>query len=114
MKRQYIGNVGKREHGIVAVTAYGLFKGMILPLCFEVYKPRERLKPGEVYQTKPQLAATMIRQLMTMGFQFELVLADSLYGESDCNFISTLVALKLPYIVAIRSNHGMGLPQEQE
>jgi SRSO17 transposase len=114
VKRQYIGNVGKRENGIVAVTAYGLFKGMILPLCFEVYKPRERLKPGEVYQTKPQIAATMMRQLMSMGFHFELVLADSLYGESDCNFISTLVALKLPYIVAIRSNHGVWLPQEQE
>jgi SRSO17 transposase len=55
VQRQYIGNVGKRENGIVVVTAYGLFKGMILPLCFEVYKPRERLKPGEDYQTKPQL-----------------------------------------------------------
>jgi SRSO17 transposase len=114
VKRQYIGNVGKRENGIVAVTAYGLFKGMILPLCFEVYKPRERLKPGEGYQTKPQIAATMIRQLIAMGFQFELVLADSLYGESECNFISTLGSLKLPYIVAIRSNHGVWLPQDQE
>ena len=26
----------------------------------------------------------------------------------------TLVALKLPYIVAIRSNHGVGLPQDQQ
>lgn len=114
VKRQYIGNVGKRENGIVVVTAYGLFKGMILPLCFEVYKPRERLKPGEIYQTKPQIASTMMRQLNAMGFQFEMVLADSLYGKSDCNFIATLVALKLPYIVAIRSNHGVWLPQEQE
>lgn len=40
VKRQYIGNVGKQENGIVAVTAYGLFQGMILPLCFEVYKPK--------------------------------------------------------------------------
>jgi SRSO17 transposase len=37
VKRQYIGNVGKKENGIVAVTAYGLFQGMILPLSFEVY-----------------------------------------------------------------------------
>jgi SRSO17 transposase len=40
VKRQYIGNGGKKENGIVAVTAYGLFEGMILPLCFEVYKQR--------------------------------------------------------------------------
>lgn len=114
VKRQYIGNVGKRENGIMSVTAYGLFKGMILPLCFEVFKPRERLKPGEVYQTKPQIAAAMIRELRGMGFQFELVLADSLYGESHCNFIAVLESLKLPYIVAIRSNHGVWLPQDQQ
>jgi SRSO17 transposase len=85
VKRQYIGNVGKKENGIVAVTAYGLVDGMILPLTFEVYKPRERLKDTEQYQSKPQIASQMIRQLQAMGFQFELVLADSLYGESmDC------------------------------
>ena len=77
VKRQYISNVGKKENGIVAVTAYGLVDGMILPLTFEVYKPRERLKDKEEYQSKPQIAAQMIRQLQAMGFGFELVLADS-------------------------------------
>jgi SRSO17 transposase len=73
--------VGKKENGIVAVTAYGLFQSMILPLCFEVYKPKERLKAGDEYHTKPEIAAAMIRELTAMGFHFELVLADSLYGE---------------------------------
>jgi SRSO17 transposase len=114
VKRQYIGNVGKKENGIVAVTAYALFRGMILPLTFEVYKPKERLKAGDEYKTKPQIAAEMIRELITLGFRFELVLADSLYGESQVNFINVLESLNLPYIVAIRSNHGMWLPQEQE
>lgn len=72
VKRQYIGNVGKKENGIVAVTAYGLVDGMILPLSFEVYKPRERLKDGDEYHSKPQIAATMIRMLQAMGFCFEL------------------------------------------
>jgi SRSO17 transposase len=36
-KRQYIGNVGKIENGIVAVTAYGLLEGITFPLIFEVY-----------------------------------------------------------------------------
>jgi SRSO17 transposase len=114
VKRQYIGNVGKQENGIVAVTAYGLVDGMILPLTFEVYKPRERLKQGDKYQSKPQIAAKMIRQLQTMGFQFELVLADSLYGESKVNFVNGLDELKLPYILAIRSNPGLWLPEEEE
>lgn len=80
VKRQYIGNVGKKENGIVAVTAYGLVEGMILPLGFEVYKSRERLKGEEEYYTKPQIAAMMIGQLQAMGFRFELVLADSLWA----------------------------------
>ena len=114
VKRQYIGNLGKRENGIVAVTAYGLVDGMILPLTFEVYKPKERLKAGDEYQSKPQIAATMIRQLQAMGFRFELVLADSLYGESKVNFVNVLDELELPYILAIRTNHALWLPQAQE
>ncbi|MDZ4878004.1 MAG: IS701 family transposase ISNpu5 [Chroococcidiopsis cubana SAG 39.79] len=105
VKRQYIGNLGKTENGIVVVTAYGVFCGMTFPLLFEIYKPHERLKPGDQYRTKPEIAAMLIKQLQSMGFKFNLVLADSLYGESGKNFISVLDELGLNYIVAIRSNH---------
>jgi len=47
-----------------------------------------------------------------MGFKFNLVLADSLYGES-ANFISVLDELNLNYIVAIRSNHSVELLPRQ-
>src|SRR5579883_2365898 len=80
VKRQYIGNLGKIENGIVAVTAYGVLDGMTFPLLFEIYKPREKLKPGDKYLSKPQIAATLLRKLKSMGFKFNLVLADSLYG----------------------------------
>jgi SRSO17 transposase len=114
VKRQYIGNLGKIENGIVAVTAYGLFEGMTFPLMFEVYKPQQRLLESDVYQTKPEIAAGMIKKLQAMGFKFKLVLADSLYGESDSNFISVLCKLQLDFVVAIRSNHGVWLPQGQK
>lgn len=113
VKRQYIGNLGKIENGIVAVTAYGLLEGMTFPLSFEVYKPKQRLEAGDTYKTKPEMAAAMIRELKNIGFQFNLVLADSLYGESDSNFISVLNELKLSFVVAIRSNHGVWLPPGQ-
>jgi len=48
-----------------------------------------------------------------MGFKFNLVLADSLYGESGNNFISVLDELNLNYIVAIRSNHSVELLPRQ-
>lgn len=56
----------------------------------------------------------MIRQLQAMGFEFELVLADSLYGESKVNVVNVLDELKLPYVLAIWSNHALWLPQDQE
>lgn len=48
-----------------------------------------------------------------MGFKFNLVLADSLYGESGTNFISVLDELGLSYLVAIRSNHAVDLLPRQ-
>ncbi len=113
VKRQYIGNLGKIENGIVAVTAYGVVDNITLPLLFKVYKPKERLKADDVYRSKPQIAAQMIRELQAMGFRFKLVLADSLYGESGCGFIDVLYELKLDFAVAIRSNHAVWLPQGQ-
>jgi SRSO17 transposase len=62
-------------------------------------------------QTKPEIAAGMMRELQAMGFKFKLVLADSLDGESDSNFLSVLSELQLDFVVAIRSNHGVWLPK---
>ena len=54
-----------------------------------------------------------MKKLKSMGFKFNLVLADSLYGESGTNFISFLDELSLNYIVAIRSNHSLELLPRQ-
>ena len=47
VKRQYIGNVGKLDNGIVSVNVYGYIDGVTFPLKSKVYKPRERLKEGD-------------------------------------------------------------------
>ena len=57
----------------MAVTAYGVVDNITLPLLFEVYKPKERLKPDDVYRSKPQIAAQMMCELQTMGFRFKMV-----------------------------------------
>lgn len=113
VKRQYIGNLGKTDNGIVVVTVYGVFCGMTFPLIFEVYKPKERLQAGDKYRSKPEIAALLIRKLQLMGFKFNLVLADSLYGESGKNFIQVLDEVNLNYLVAIRSNHSVELLPRQ-
>jgi SRSO17 transposase len=76
---------------------------------FKVFKPKGTLKEGEKYQTKIELALEIIKELLEFGFKIELVLADSLYGEAS-SFIRRLDEFQLPWIVAIRSNHGVWMP----
>lgn len=104
--KQYIGNLGKTANGIVSVNAYAVVDNITYPLMFKVFQPRSRLPAGDKYKTKPQLAEEIIRELQAFGFNIELVLADSMYGEAG-NVIGVLGELKLPFIVAIRSNHGV-------
>ncbi len=112
VKRQYIGNLGKIESGIVSVNAYGYCEGMTFPLKFKVFKPKGRLQEGDKYKTKPEIAIEIIKELKEVGFKIKRVLADSLYGESHSNFISIIENLGIEYAVAIRSNHGVWLPKE--
>jgi SRSO17 transposase len=114
VKRQYIGNLGKVENGIVSVNAYGIYQGIAIPLISKIYKPKERLKEGDGYKSKPEIAGEIIKELKKKGFKIKLVLGDSLYGESESNFISVLNEEKLEFAVAIRSNHGLWLPLGQK
>ena len=86
---QYIGNLGKTENGIVSVNAYGVLDGILFPFIFKIFKLRSLLKEKDIYKTKPQLAIEIINELISMEFKFQIVLADSLYGESS-DFIEAL------------------------
>jgi SRSO17 transposase len=89
-------------------------EGITYPLIFKVFKPKNRLKEGDNYKTKPELAVEIIQELKTWNFRIKMVLADSLYGESG-DVISLIEREKLNYIVAIRSNHGVWmLPGERK
>lgn len=110
--KQYIDNLGKTVTGIISVNAYAVVDGITYPLLFKIYKPKSRLKTRDEYKSKPQLAVEIIREIQAMGFVIERVLADNLYGESG-DVTGVLHQLKLPYIVAIRSNHGVLMPKGQ-
>ncbi len=112
--RLYLGSVGKIDNGIVTVNAYGVYDKITFPLCFKVFKPKGTLKEGDKYKIKIELASEIITSLINQGFNIELVLADSLYGEQVCRteasvpamresseFIKKLNEYKLAYVVAI-------------
>jgi SRSO17 transposase len=105
--RQYLGRLGKVDNGIVTVNIYGIKDGIVFPLIFEVYKPKQRLKLDDNYQSKPQIAARLVKELVRLGLVIKRVLADSLYGESSTNLIGVLERLHLQFMGSIRSNHGV-------
>jgi SRSO17 transposase len=110
--RQYLGSVGKVDKGIVSVNAYGVYANITFSLSEKVFKPKGTVKESDKYKTKIELASEIITELLNEGFNIELVLADSLYGESS-QFIKKLTEYQLAYVVAIRSNHGVWLPANQ-
>lgn len=67
MSRQYLGKLGKIDNGIVAVTAWGLIDQITFPLMFGIYKPKQRLKAGDVYYSKPEIAARLVQQIHLQG-----------------------------------------------
>lgn len=95
-----------------AVNAYGVYSNITFPLLAKVFKPQGTLKAEDKYKTKIELAREIITELIELGFNIELVLADSLYGESS-QFIRKLAEYNLGFVVAIRSNHAVWLPGNQ-
>lgn len=89
-----------------------MYENLTFPLIFKVFKPKKALKEEDYYQTKIELASEIIEELIEFGFNIELVLADSLYGESN-PFIRTLDKYQLSWIVAIRTYHAVWMPSEQ-
>ncbi len=62
---------------------------------FKIFKPKATLKAEDEFKTKIELASEIITELVNFGFKIELVLADSLYGESSL-FSKTLEKHQLP------------------
>lgn len=84
----------------MTVNAYGVYEQITFPLIFKVFKPKGTLKAEDQFKTKIQLASEIITELVSLGFEIDLVLADSLYGESS-SFIQTLNQPNLGWIVAL-------------
>ena len=70
------------------------------------------MKPEEKYKTKIELAKDIVKELINWGFNIDLVLSDSLDGESS-SFISLIEECPWNYVVAIRSNHKVLMASNQ-
>jgi hypothetical protein len=89
VSRQYIGQIGKVDNGMVEVTShiYDGVKGY--PLDVRMYKPASRLEKGKEdpeFQKKPQLAIDLVDKCLKRGLKPGCVLLDAGYGNNAPTF----------------------------
>ena len=104
--RQYIGEIGRTENGVVAVTSH-LYDGIkSLPLDRELYQKADSLPFGNAdpeFKKKPEIARDLIDQSLARGYRPGIVLIDAGYG-NNTSFLQELEKRKLKYIGGIAKN----------
>jgi DDE superfamily endonuclease len=104
--RQYIGEIGKTENGVVAVTTH-LYDGIkSLPLDIELYQKADSLPKGNAdpeFKKKPEIAIDLIDQSLARGYRPGIVLIDAGYG-NNASFLQEVEKRKLKYIGGIAKN----------
>ena len=77
--RQYIGEIGKTDNGVVVVTTH-LYDGVkSLPLDIALYQKADSFPKGKKdpeFVKKPDLAMSLVDQCLSRGHQPEIVLIE--------------------------------------
>ncbi len=104
--RQYIGEIGKTDNGIVVVTTHLYDGSKSLPLDIELYQHASSLPEGKKdaeFKKKPELALTLIDRSLSRGYRPGLVLIDAGYGNNTA-FLLELEKRKLKYLGGVAKN----------
>ncbi len=112
--RQYSGTLGKVGNCQIAVSIHLTTEEQSVPLDWALYLPQEWIDNPErcrkagvpdptPFRTKPELALTLIDQLLAWGIPKLPVLADVAYGRNT-EFRQGLADRQLPYVVGVDPN----------
>ena len=110
--RQYLGNRGKIEQGVVSVGSVWADESVYYPLAVEPYTPKHWFAHGTAdpgFRTKPQIALAVIDQALAADWPVRAVVADCLYGEHH-GFTTGVVQRGVPYVVALKPSHSWWAP----
>jgi SRSO17 transposase len=105
--RQYLGNLGKVDNGVVSVTSLWADEGVYYPVDFEPYTPADHFEKGEKdpsFCTKLKLALQLVNRAVQAAIPFRAIVADNFYGE-DRNLRKAFRALRLGYVLALKPSH---------
>jgi SRSO17 transposase len=104
--RQYIGEIGKTDNGIVVVTTH-LYDGRkSLPLDIELYQHADSLASGKQdpeFEKKTELAIKLIDRTIERKYQPGIVLIDAGYG-NNTSFLLELENRELKYLGGLAKN----------
>ncbi|HIK04657.1 MAG TPA: IS701 family transposase [Trichormus sp. M33_DOE_039] len=104
--RQYIGEIGKTDNGIVIVTTH-LYDGKkSLPLDIELYQHADSLAEGKqdpLFEKKPELAIRLIDKTLNLKYQPGIVIVDAGYG-NNTSFLLKLESRQLKYLAGLAKN----------
>ena len=113
--KQWLGNIGKTENGVVSVSSLWAEEGVYYPLEVEPYTPKHHFEGGKSdprFRTKLQIASRLIERSVAMGVPFRAVVADSFYGEDE-DFRGALSQLGVGYVLALKESHSWWHKQGQ-
>lgn len=104
--RQYIGEIGKTDNGMVVVTTH-LYDGKkSLPLDLELDQHASSLPEGKKdiqFKKKPQLALELIDRSVERGYRPGIMVIDAGYG-NNTTFLLELEKRKLKYLGGVAKN----------
>ena len=109
-----MGEIGKTDNGIVAVTTH-LYDGKkSVPLDIEIYQPASSLAEGKEdkeFKKKPEIAIDLIDRSLIRGYRPKIVLIDAGYG-NNTNFLKALEERKLKYLGGLAKNRKVIIEKE--
>jgi DDE superfamily endonuclease len=111
--RQYLGNLGKIDNGVVSVTSLWADERVYYPLEIEPYTPESYFVKGKddpEFRTKLTIALQLVQRALQEGWPFRAMVADSFYGE-DRGLRGGLRKLSVRYVMALKPSHSWWHPE---
>jgi hypothetical protein len=104
--RQYLGQIGKVDNGVVMVTSHAFDGVKGVPIDIELYKHASSLEEGKEdaeFKKKPAIAIELIDKCLERGMTPGLILLDAGYG-NNAPLLKEVEERQLKYVAAISKN----------
>jgi DDE superfamily endonuclease len=105
--KQYIGNLGKIEQGVVSVTSLFADEQVYYPLHVIPYTPARHFPTGKAdpqFRTKLVIARELVDAALEAQVPFRAVVADCFYGEDEA-LRQELRDRGVEYVLALKPSH---------